>query len=107
MHVERNHSVFGFVKALALTSVLVTVPMRPVQAADVHCIDGWSDAAPVVAANGLVKIESLSENAAQALGGAIVKATLCKSGSGYSYDLVVRTDKGRLKSVTVDARKPF
>lgn len=71
------------------------------------CIDRWSDAAPVVAANRLVDVEELASKAPKRLGGSIVKATLCKSNGDFTYDLVVRTGQGKLKSVTVDARNPF
>lgn len=71
------------------------------------CIDRWSEAAPIVAAMDLVKMEELSAHAPAKLGGSIVKATLCQQNGSYIYSLLLRTDKGRLKSITVDARDPF
>lgn len=71
------------------------------------CIDRWSDAAPIVADENLVNIEELSAKAPQKLGGAIVKATLCEKNGRFTYTLVVRTKRGKLKSVQVDARNPF
>jgi len=76
-------------------------------AADKTCIERWSDAAPLVVANGLVTVEVLTAKAPKKLGGSIVKATLCETNGSYTYALVLRTPKGRLKSVTVDARDPF
>jgi len=71
------------------------------------CIERWSDAAPVVAAERLVNVEQLTAKAPHKLGGSIVKATLCETNGSYIYDLVLRSAKGQLKSVTVDARDPF
>ena len=87
--------------------VILTAAAPTALARNKVCIDRWSDAAPVVAANALVKVEELTAKAPKQLGGSIVKATLCETNGSYTYALVLRTTKGKLKSVTVDARDPF
>ena len=86
---------------------MVFMLAAPVFAGDKTCIERWSDAAPVVSAKHLMTVEQLSALAPKYLGGNIVKATLCQENGSYIYTLVVRTRKGKLKSVTVDARDPF
>lgn len=98
--------VISFGLALSAAFVFATLT-GPTVARDTICIERWSDAAPVVAKQRLVNIEKLSAKAPKKLGGSIVKATLCKTNGSYTYSLVVRTTKGKLKSMTVDARNPF
>ncbi len=88
-------------------AVVLTASAPMALARDKTCIERWSDAAPVVAAERLVNVEELTAKAPKKLGGSIVKATLCESNGSYTYILVLRTAKGKLKSVTVDARDPF
>lgn len=91
-----------------MAGIFVVVHSGSAAARDETCVARWSDAAPIVEANKLATIEALSAKASRKLGGSIVKATLCAaSNGGFTYDLVVRTAKGKLKSVTVDARNPF
>lgn len=87
--------------------VVMTASTNAVSAREKVCIDRWSEAAPVVSAKRLVNVEELTAQAPKKLGGSIVKATLCESNGSYTYALVLRTAKGKLKSVTVDARNPF
>ncbi len=78
------------------------------QAADEQCYASWSEAAPIVRAQGLVDMEQLSALATpNHVGGEIVKSTLCRDQGRFIYRLVIREAKGRLKMVAVDARKPF
>lgn len=94
--------------AIILGGVVMLTAAAPVALGrDKTCIERWSDAAPVVAANHLVNVEELTAKAPAKLGGSIVKATLCETNGSYTYALVLRTPKGKLESVTVDARDPF
>lgn len=95
-------------KVLAVIAACVGALAAPATGArDKTCIDGWSDAAPIVADKKLVNIEELSAKAPQKFGGSIIKATLCEKNGRFTYSLVVRTKRGKLKSVQVDARNPF
>lgn len=75
--------------------------------AKTHCISDWSEAAVVVQDEKLVKIAALDKLVRKAYGGPIVKSQLCKLGSDFVYELVVRTKSGQLTRAMVDARKPF
>ena len=75
--------------------------------ADDTCIEDWSKAAPIVKAEGLATVETVTRLAASRLSGDVVKVTLCRDGGRYVYRLVVRTGGGRHSSLTVDAIEPF
>ena len=72
-----------------------------------HCIESWSDAAPIVRSEALVAVRDVHEQVRQRRIGDLVKATLCQEGGRYVYRLVVRETSGRITPLTVDARKPF
>jgi hypothetical protein len=76
-------------------------------AADVSCIESWSEAASVIRQEKLIVIEQLSRSFRAELGGDIVRTTLCSKDGRYVYRLVVRSPSGPLKDVSVDARRPF
>lgn len=92
--------------ALALAALVAALSASPARA-EQSCISNWSLAAPLVAREGLVSVERLAELARGHLAGEIVKTDLCESRQGWSYRLVVREGKGRLRSLSVDARNPF
>jgi uncharacterized membrane protein YkoI len=94
---------------LGLLLALMLLPAgATARAEDAACYANWSDAAPVVRAQGLVDMERLSALASTSLAGAeIVRTTLCREQGRFVYRLVVREAKGRLKMVSVDARLPF
>lgn len=71
------------------------------------CVADWSVAAPIVKEEGLVTVEELSKAASGRLSGDIVKATLCRENGIYVFRLVVKGVSGQLRTVTVDARRPF
>jgi len=74
---------------------------------DERCYDDWSVGAVVVKTQGLVSVRVLTKQAATRLQGQIVKTTLCEHGGGHVYFLVVRSSEGQLKTVKLDARRPF
>jgi uncharacterized membrane protein YkoI len=71
------------------------------------CIADWSVAAGVVRKEGLATVEQLSQLARSSGAGEIVKTTLCEGEGSYRYRIVVKDGKGQLKSLVVDAKKPF
>ncbi len=71
------------------------------------CISDWSVAAPIVKKEGLVAVETLSKAAPSKFDGDIVKATLCRENDAYVFQLVLKGAGGQLRSLTVDARRPF
>jgi hypothetical protein len=89
--------------------VLLTIAVAPgATAGEVRrCFETWSEAAEIVANERLVAIERLSGVARARLGGDIVRTTLCDVGNRYIYRLVVRPASGRLKIISIDARRPF
>ncbi|MEQ1712665.1 MAG: hypothetical protein ABL908_14865 [Hyphomicrobium sp.] len=71
------------------------------------CMADWSVAASVVRKEGLTTVEQLLKLAHKSGAGDIVRTTLCEDGGTYVYRLVVKDRNGQLKTLTVDARKPF
>ncbi|MGH1418222.1 MAG: hypothetical protein ACRBCJ_05135 [Hyphomicrobiaceae bacterium] len=71
------------------------------------CYTNWSEAAVVVKKNKLVNVADLDAMVRDKLDGRIVKTTLCSVEKDYIYKIVVRKSGGQLKSVSVDAKKPF
>jgi hypothetical protein len=74
---------------------------------DTSCIADWSIAAPIVHAQGLTTVETLSRIAATEMPGVIVKTTLCEEKGAFVYRILVRDERGKLINRTVDARQPF
>ena len=72
------------------------------------CFATWTEAAPVVRKEALVAIEQVSTLAQQSLPGAqVIRTTLCEDAGRFIYRLLVREPQGQLRTVNVDARKPF
>jgi len=92
---------------LAVIALVLALPARAAPAEASSCFDDWSDAAPVMLQERLLGTKELHELARRRLPGDLVHVTLCQEGSRYVYRLLVRDARGRLNTVTVDARKPF
>jgi len=72
------------------------------------CIGDWSIAAPIVHRERLATVEALSRIAAEEVSGSvIVRTALCEENGSFFYRIVMRDERGRLTSRTVDARNPF
>ncbi len=71
------------------------------------CMNDWSVAAVVVRKEGLTTVEQLTKLAAKSGAGNIIRTTLCDVDGTYVYRIVLKEENGKLKSMTVDARKPF
>jgi uncharacterized membrane protein YkoI len=92
---------------LATFALVLALPVRAAPAEASSCFDDWSDAAPVMLQEGLLGTKELHALARQRLPGDLVRITLCQEGGRYIYRLLMRDARGRLNTVTVDARKPF
>lgn len=71
------------------------------------CMADWSVAASIVRKEGLTTVEQLIKLAAKSGAGSIVRTTLCEADGTFVYRIVLKDDDGKLKTMTVDARKPF
>lgn len=71
------------------------------------CFTDWSVAAPIVKREGLVSVEHLSDLVREKLKAHIVKATLCERDGRYVFLVVIRPERGKLRTITVNAREPF
>lgn len=99
-------SVTGYIFACGLW-IGLTQLSAPLLAMEDRCFADWSTAAPIVKAEGLATVEQLTARAAHHLKGVILKTQLCEAGQHWQYRLVVREPGGHLRTLTVDARRPF
>lgn len=67
------------------------------------CVPDWGAAGDIVRREGLLTIEQVSRMSPQQLKGQIIQATLCESGGGYVYRLVVRDPSGAMRNVELSA----
>jgi len=95
----------AWIAATVLLSALLTGPS--VSRASEICLSDWSIAAPIVRREGLVTVEQLSGLVRQRFPGDIIKTSLCEGGGTYAFRIVIRTANGQLRSMVLDARKPF
>jgi uncharacterized membrane protein YkoI len=103
IHAVKTSIIAFHVAVFALAAVAGATTGR----GETSCIGSWSEAAPIVAANGLTPVETLTREAPERLNGNIVKATLCEEDGRYIYSLVLRQEGGKLKQKKVDARRPY
>lgn len=71
------------------------------------CIVDWSEAGPIVRREGLASIEQVGRLVRDRRSGEVVTSALCRAEDRYYYRLTVRAEHGTLRTVVVDARKPF
>lgn len=91
--------------ALVGISALLLVP--PALSGKAVCHSDWSHAATLVKKEGLVTVEDLAVLTSNKINGKLIKTNLCAQNDEFFYQLVVRMPGGQLKTVKVDARKPF
>lgn len=92
----------------AVVAVLATAaPLAWPAVAAGKCYSDWSVAAPIVRREGLVTVEELSTQLRGRYPGELVKATLCEGGEGYAFRLVIREVNGQLRSLELNAKRPF
>jgi uncharacterized membrane protein YkoI len=76
-------------------------------AAQSTCYTDWSVARPIIRREGLATVERISELVEEREAGEIVKTTLCRERGRFVYRLMVRRPRGKLRTLVVDARRPF
>ena len=91
----------------ALAMPILAIPSIAARADTGECYPDWSVAAPIVRQHKLASVEELALLTRDKLGGAVVKTVLCREGEGYVYRIVVRSPKGVLQGMKVDAQHPF
>ena len=72
-----------------------------------HCYGDWSAAARLVHENKIVDVARLEKLARGKVDGRIITTKLCKVDDRYVYHVVVRGSDGRMRRLTVDAKRPF
>ena len=90
-------------KPAIVAALAVALCAHAGQAAEPGCVE-WSQAGPIIAANGLVPANAVFQNVQRRVGGKIVSQALCNSGGQFVYRLVVLGPTGAVTNVTVDAR---
>jgi uncharacterized membrane protein YkoI len=93
--------------AAATAAVLGAMAGVAPASAQQTCIRDWSEAGPIVRREGLAPIERVGRLARDRSSVEIVRSTLCRDQDRYVYRLTVRGDGGALRTLVVDARKPF
>lgn len=96
----------GFLHAAVVVNMLELLTAVPSVAED-RCYADWSVAATIVRRESLMTVEELTDRAGPKVSGTILKTTLCRRDGMFVYRLVVRDKHGRLKHMTVDARRPL
>jgi uncharacterized membrane protein YkoI len=86
---------------------LLALGARTAQAGEEPCFADWSVAAPIVKKEGLISVERLSDLVKSKLRAHIVKATLCGKDGAYLFQVVIRPENGKLRTLTLNARQPF
>jgi uncharacterized membrane protein YkoI len=76
-------------------------------AAQSTCYSDWSVARPIIRREDLATVERVSELAEEREVGEIVKTTLCRERGRFVYRLMVRRPSGKVRTMVVDARRPF
>jgi len=71
------------------------------------CYPEWSDAAPIVKRERLVTAKDLHEQARKRHLGEPIRIMLCEEQGRYLYRVVLQDAHGKVRNVTLDARRPF
>lgn len=88
---------------ILLGALVISIPSSAQQT----CIADWSEAGPIVRREGLATIESVGRLARDRASVQIVTSALCRAQDRYVYRLTVRGGEGTLRTLVVDARRPF
>ena len=93
---------------LLALAALVGPAFAPVaQATGAKCYPDWSQASEIVSREELAPISVLTDAAKSAAQAEIVRTVLCRISGAYVYRVVLKDDTGRLRTETVNARRPF
>lgn len=99
-------SITRFARYVAAPLLLIGAT-NSAEASPLKCLSTWSEASPVVTAQQLASVEELNRQVAKLELGELLMTTLCHDGDRYVYRLMVRSTKGRVRTLTVDADQPF
>jgi hypothetical protein len=93
--------------AFVLAATLALPPAPAAIGQSLRCYDDWSDAAPIVLNEKLLRARDIQAWARKRLKGKVIRVTLCQDGESYIYRVLVREPKGRIRNRIVDARGPL
>ncbi len=89
----------------ALVSVTIVAAPVPARAGvDERCYRDWSEAGPVVRAEGLLPVADVLKSVLRDRPGRAIKVSLCRSQDEFHYNVALSGRGGRILWVTVDAR---
>lgn len=71
------------------------------------CYPSWTEAAPIVKREQLVSAKDVHEQARKRQIGEPIRITLCEEKGQFVYRLVLQDASGKVKNLTVNARRPF
>ena len=74
--------------------------------ADRTCYDDWSAAGKHIEREALVPVKDIRKLAGEKLKGALLKIKLCSEAERYVYQLVLFAPDGKVRKLSVDAKKP-
>lgn len=107
-HMSRPRAGWGALVSVALTLIATALlAPKPAQARGVQCFPDWSQASEIVSREELAPIAVLTGAARSAAASEIVRTVLCKMSGAYVYRVVLKDSSGRLRTETVNARRPF
>lgn len=92
--------------ALLAAAILAPMPLAPASEAD-KCYPSWTEAAPIVKREQLVSAKDIHEQARKRQIGEPIRITLCEEKGHYVYRLVLQDASGKVRNLTVNARRPF
>jgi len=90
----------------AVLAVLLGLAASDQAQAGVRCYANWSEAAPVVVRERLVSARDIHQLVRKSSLAKVVRITLCRTGQGYKYKLVVFGPDGKARKLILDARRP-
>ena len=94
--------------AYSLLLVLLLASNAPARAGDTPvCFPNWTAAGVVLRSEKLADPAEVRANAEKALGGSVLRMSLCEVGKVYRYRLVVVDSAGTISTILVDAKTPF
>ncbi len=85
---------------IALASAALAAPQAPAVGT---CVENWSDAAPIVAQEGLIPTRDVHLFARRQHASDLVHIKLCMEETGYVYRLLLRDEQGRLTHLKINA----
>lgn len=93
--------------AIIALTILAWAGLSPAHAQEGRCYADWSEAGPIVRREGLVPAREVHEQARKRHLGEPIRITLCEEKGQFVYRLVLQDGAGKVKNLTLDARKPF